>query len=354
VRIPGPIRHQLRWDTSPPGDMDGDGVVTGASGPDDLATISAQIDNSSTGYEKADIDLNGTIESSDYLAIRSTYKDVSYGLAHLSSVGNSQGYKGLRALVSGRSLWLARHRVLDSGLGVWLSRDPMGYVDGPSMYFVLRGEPLSNSDPYGLQALSQGGGKSGKRACNPQLDKGNCVLLLAKLGYWNVYVGKKTVEFKLYQGAGTAWEWIVKNIERGRRPITTAGRRDDYDTHRKNIEDGVANAELCAEMARDACSKCDPPKPVPVPVPMPGLPDFHPLPFGDGGEPSPVPVPPMPDPVPDLPYVPVPVPRITFGEGLQLFREALVNRAAGFLMFLPPGYGQAARGGYGGASGMDA
>lgn len=142
---------------SPPGDMDGDGVVTGASGPDDLAAIAALINQSSDGYEKADIDLSGTIETADYLAIRSAYKDIAFGRAALSSVANAAGYKGCLsiALSAGGVRWSGRRRVLDSSLGRWHQRDPIKFGDGPSQYHALSGDPTRFMDPSGLQ--SEGG-----------------------------------------------------------------------------------------------------------------------------------------------------------------------------------------------------
>jgi len=41
-----------------------------------------------------------------------------------------------------------RYRDLESG--VWLSRDPSGFVDGPNLYAYVRQNPWSSFDPFGL------------------------------------------------------------------------------------------------------------------------------------------------------------------------------------------------------------
>ena len=51
--------------------------------------------------------------------------------------------------------YMARHRVLDSTRGVWLRQDPLGYVDGMSLYAVLGGNPIIHRDPSGLCKLCQ-------------------------------------------------------------------------------------------------------------------------------------------------------------------------------------------------------
>lgn len=47
-----------------------------------------------------------------------------------------------------------RHRVLDSTLGRWTKRDPLGYVDSPSTYAYITFHTLGTSDPSGLSPSS--------------------------------------------------------------------------------------------------------------------------------------------------------------------------------------------------------
>ncbi len=44
-------------------------------------------------------------------------------------------------------------RVLDAETGRWFTRDPLGYLAGPSLYQYVRSQPLEFSDPAGLIEL---------------------------------------------------------------------------------------------------------------------------------------------------------------------------------------------------------
>ena len=62
----------------------------------------------------------------------------------------SAGYTGHFRHPSG--LLLTHHRSYDSGLGRWLSADPLGFVDGPNLYAYVNGNPLTRIDPLGLRS----------------------------------------------------------------------------------------------------------------------------------------------------------------------------------------------------------
>ena len=47
-------------------------------------------------------------------------------------------------------LYLAPFRAYDAGLGRWLSRDPLGFVDGPNLYAYVLNNPINFFDPLGL------------------------------------------------------------------------------------------------------------------------------------------------------------------------------------------------------------
>jgi RHS repeat-associated protein len=49
-------------------------------------------------------------------------------------------------------LYHVRHRYYHVHLGAWLSRDPLGYVNGPSLYGYCGGNPVGLVDPLGLGA----------------------------------------------------------------------------------------------------------------------------------------------------------------------------------------------------------
>ena len=71
----------------------------------------------------------------------------------LSDVGNRKGYAGYElddALAGAYRLYHVRNRVLNSDLGRWVRRDPLGYVDGASLYEYIRSNPGAGADPTGL------------------------------------------------------------------------------------------------------------------------------------------------------------------------------------------------------------
>ena len=77
------------------------------------------------------------------------------GLRNLSLVGNRKGFAGYElddSLAAAQVMYHVRLRVLNSDLGRWLTRDPMGYVDGASLYQYAGSAPLSTVDPTGAAA----------------------------------------------------------------------------------------------------------------------------------------------------------------------------------------------------------
>ncbi|MCP4548384.1 MAG: RHS repeat-associated core domain-containing protein, partial [bacterium] len=52
-------------------------------------------------------------------------------------------------------LYYFRNRYFDPELGRFITADPLGYVDGPSMYQFARYNPFNNSDPEGLATGGQ-------------------------------------------------------------------------------------------------------------------------------------------------------------------------------------------------------
>lgn len=142
---------------SPPGDMNGDGKASNA----ELAAIQAIYTPTydPVGYEeKADINLDGVVNSDDYVAIGLAYRGVQYGVGALSSAGNVRGFRGGSLAGRDGASWRARSRVLLSRLGRWDRRDPTGYEDGPSLYLALQDQPLVYADPNGWYAVKPGGG----------------------------------------------------------------------------------------------------------------------------------------------------------------------------------------------------
>jgi len=67
-------------------------------------------------------------------------------------VGNRKGYAGYEHDES-LTMYHVRHRVYRADLGRWMTRDPLGYVDGMSLYEYVGGMALVGRDPSGLLAL---------------------------------------------------------------------------------------------------------------------------------------------------------------------------------------------------------
>ncbi|MEM8996509.1 MAG: RHS repeat-associated core domain-containing protein, partial [Acidobacteriota bacterium] len=66
-----------------------------------------------------------------------------------STVGNVFGFHGLPHDPE-TGLIYARHRMLDPELGRFITKDPLGYVDGPSAYAFAGNSPVDFTDPLGL------------------------------------------------------------------------------------------------------------------------------------------------------------------------------------------------------------
>jgi RHS repeat-associated protein len=47
-------------------------------------------------------------------------------------------------------LYTVRFRTYETGLGRWIERDPVGYVDGMTLFQYVRSAPSFSSDPFGL------------------------------------------------------------------------------------------------------------------------------------------------------------------------------------------------------------
>jgi RHS repeat-associated protein len=52
-------------------------------------------------------------------------------------------------------LYFAPHRFYNPQLARWMSRDPLGMVDGPNVYAYVLGNPVSHFDPMGLKCEAE-------------------------------------------------------------------------------------------------------------------------------------------------------------------------------------------------------
>ncbi len=135
----------------PAGDTDSDG--------DWDATDSAAITGA---YDvRKDANLDGVINASDITHVNSItggYQTLGRGILSSSAVANRKGYAGYEYAPefegAGRHLYHVRHRVYDADVGRWMRRDPLGYVDGMSLYEYVQSEPLTFLDPMGVASQS--------------------------------------------------------------------------------------------------------------------------------------------------------------------------------------------------------
>jgi RHS repeat-associated protein len=72
------------------------------------------------------------------------------GVLSSSAVSNRHGYGGYENDGAITRFWHVRNRVLDSTLGRWTRRDPIGYVDGPSLFALARSNAVTYLDASGL------------------------------------------------------------------------------------------------------------------------------------------------------------------------------------------------------------
>lgn len=105
----------------------------------------------STGYEVlADRNLDGSRNFNDLVGFQADFNAAPVvGRGVLSNYGHRFGYGGYW-YVAERGLYHVRNRWYDPENGTWLTRDPLGYVDGGSRYAYARSHPTTFLDPSGL------------------------------------------------------------------------------------------------------------------------------------------------------------------------------------------------------------
>ncbi|WP_158545300.1 RHS repeat domain-containing protein [Bremerella cremea] len=95
-------------------------------------------------------DSGGAIERYAYSLYGSTVVlDGAFSPKSSGLIGNEILYTG-RRLDTDTGLYQFRNRYFRSGLGMFLSRDPMGYSDGPGLYEYVGSNPILMLDPMGL------------------------------------------------------------------------------------------------------------------------------------------------------------------------------------------------------------
>ena len=128
------------------GDFDGDGDED-SEDSDFILNLLAQ---SPVPYSVvADLDLDGDVDLDDD-ALQLLTSGGGRGLLSTSGVANRRGYAGYEHDWAIDSLCHVRHRAYLTDLGRWTRRDPLGYVEGMSLYAYVANRAIIGVDPMGL------------------------------------------------------------------------------------------------------------------------------------------------------------------------------------------------------------
>ena len=140
----------------PPADIDADGDVDSA----DVTQITTW-SNSATYEVRGDLNLDNNVNGTDVtLATGHSGTTLGYGKLSRPGVRSRQGYGGYETSFFNDSVLHVRHRVLKADLGRWLSRDPLGYVDGANLYEYGTSNPVATMDSMGTLCVGVCGGLS--------------------------------------------------------------------------------------------------------------------------------------------------------------------------------------------------
>ncbi|RNC81191.1 MAG: hypothetical protein ED559_05160 [Phycisphaera sp.] len=156
----GQARHS--W----PGDFDGDGDVDATDGGYYTA-LTLPVAITSTSYNAdLDLDFDGDIDLNDQTLFNTAgYKSAlpAGSVSDRAGPDNPFGYASYLHRPE-TNLYLARHRHYDPIDGRWISRDPIGYLDGYNLYEYVSSSPNRYGDSYGLSKEGNNTGDSGSCA----------------------------------------------------------------------------------------------------------------------------------------------------------------------------------------------
>ncbi|MBY0492842.1 MAG: hypothetical protein K2Y23_01385 [Cyanobacteria bacterium] len=93
--------------------------------------------------------LTDALDDSGNVLRRASYDPFGRVVSSSGAATIELGFGGYRT--DSGALGIAPYRAYDPSLGRWLSRDPLGDVDGPNRYAYVRGNPISFADPLGLK-----------------------------------------------------------------------------------------------------------------------------------------------------------------------------------------------------------
>jgi|GEM_PF-970306 len=148
----GRVRHSVAHDVDGDGDCDSDDVDLVST--DILAVppggLSADLYISGSKYASAhDFDRGGQLNTSDISAMQLSAALPFGWISDPSGPDLPIGYSGY-VFNNESGLYTVRHRDYSPDLGRWAQRDPLGYVDGMSMYQYVVSRATRFIDPSGL------------------------------------------------------------------------------------------------------------------------------------------------------------------------------------------------------------
>jgi RHS repeat-associated protein len=129
------------------------------------------------------------------------------------------------------------HRTYDPVTGRYTQPDPLGFVDGPSVYAYAGNSPYMNVDPKGLQVIIVRPVPPGPIILNPRPNKGGFV------------IGDATG-----QGRGSRGRDILNDILNGWADIYNMCRRALGGSDERDEEDDSGRCEKISEECRNQCS----------------------------------------------------------------------------------------------------
>lgn len=137
--------------SSPGSYPDLDGLIN----PADLGSVLGWI---AGGYNvRGDFDLDGDVDSADQATVTTYWgRTLGWGVLSHTTTANRKGYAGYELDWAVGSLYHVRHRVLHTTLGRWITRDPLGYVDGMNLFALVTSKALTHVDPYGTMSAQTG------------------------------------------------------------------------------------------------------------------------------------------------------------------------------------------------------
>jgi RHS repeat-associated protein len=92
--------------------------------------------------------------ANDYCDVEALAAEFDFGQAYAENdtIGITHRYTG-HDWDATANLYFAPYRFYNPQLARWMSRDPLGMVDGPNVYAYVNGMPVGGIDPLGLYGM---------------------------------------------------------------------------------------------------------------------------------------------------------------------------------------------------------